>query len=264
MKTKISITMDSELLAAADKLIDNVLIRNRSQAIEHLLRKSVASERIAVILCGGPDAQLRIGKDYKPTATLDGTTVIERAIKKLKENRFTNIYIIGRTPVLTSIFSTVKDGSGHGVKINYIEEQKSDGTADTLRLIRGKVKERFLVVYADLVFDSINIDALWKQQERQEFTATLLLTTSSEPSEKGTVSIEGNRIIKFIQKPKKSENYIVFSPIFSAEPTLLSYEGDSLEKDVFPGMAEKGLLGGYLSSKKEIHIHTPDDIKRFR
>ena len=58
--------------------------------------------------------------------------------------------------------------------------------------------------------------------------------------------------------------YLVFSPIFVAEPQIFEYNGASLEFNVFPELAEKGLLNGHLSSEKEIHIHSKKDIENLR
>ena len=71
-------------------------------------------------------------------------------------------------------------------------------------------------------------------------------------------------MLSFTQKSKKSDIYLVFSPIFVAEPQIFDYSGSSLEFDVFPELAEKGLLNGHLSSEKEGHIHSKRDIKRVR
>ena len=87
-----------------------------------------------------------------------------------------------------------------------------------------------------------------------------MLTTSSKPSEKGTVRVEGNKVLTFTQKPKKSAIYLVFSPIFVTEPQIFEYSGSSLESDIFPELAEKGLLNGHLSSEKEVHVHSKKDL----
>jgi NDP-sugar pyrophosphorylase family protein len=54
------------------------------------------------------------------------------------------------------------------------------------------------------------------------------------PSEKGTLKVEGNKVLQFTQKPKSSDIYLVFSPIFIASKEILDVLGSSLEKDVFP------------------------------
>ena len=264
MKQKISITIDKEILRRIDSVVDNVIIRNRSQAIEHLVNNSLGENRTAVILSGGDEKEMKISdKEYRITAKIGKNTLVEKAVKKLRQNSFKNIFIIARSNILTSVFDILKDGSSHGVKISYIEEKESNGSASSLRLVNGKIKIGFLVVFGDIIFDKINIEELWNQHIRQNAIATLMLTSSSKPSSKGIVKIEGNKILKFEQKPKHSDIYIGFSSMFVSEPELLSYRGHSLEYDVFPKLAEKGLLEGHLSSEKEIHIHTKGDIRKY-
>ena len=106
------------------------------------------------------------------------------------------------------------------------------------------------------------MEELWNDHIKHNAVTTIMLTTSSRPSEKGTVKVEGNKVLKFTQKPKESDIYLVFSPIFITGPEIFEYPGNSLEKDIFPLMAEKSLLNGHLSSEKEIHIHSKEDIKR--
>ena len=42
MKTKISITLNQKIVDEIDSIVDNIYIRNRSQAIEHLVRNDLA------------------------------------------------------------------------------------------------------------------------------------------------------------------------------------------------------------------------------
>ena len=262
-KKKISITINEKTLSGIDTIIDNIYIRNRSQAIEHLIKNALGDNKNAVILLGGSETHLRIPKyGYRPTAKIRGITVIELGIKKLRDNNFKSIFIIARHNLLTKLFELLKDGADYGVKIQYIEEKSSNGTADSLRLLKGKVNANFLAVYGDIIFNKINIDELWNDHIKHNSIATIMLTTSPKPSEKGTVKVEGNKVLSFTQKQKKSDIYLVFSPIFVAEPNVLDYEGPSLEFDVFPALAEKGLLNGYLSSEKEAHIHSKKDLER--
>ena len=264
-KTKISITINEKTLQDIDSIIDNVYIRNRSQAIEHLAKSALGENKAAVVLLGGSEEHLKISKgDYRCTARAKNSSIIELAIKKLRDNNFKTIFIVARHNLLTRLFEMLKDGTDYGVKINYIEEKSSNGTADSLRLMKGKVNTNFLAVYGDIIFNKINIEELWNDHIKQNAIATIMLTTSSKPSEKGTVRVEGNKVLTFTQKPKKSDIYLVFSPIFVTEPQIFEYSGASLEFDVFPELAEKGLLNGHLSSEKEVHIHSKKDVESFR
>ena len=105
------------------------------------------------------------------------------------------------------------------------------------------------------------MEELWKDHVKNSAIATILMTTSPMPSEKGTLKVEGNKVLSFTQKPRQSDIYLVFSPIFMASPELLEQPGASLEKEVFPSLASRGLLNGHLSSEKEKHIHTLQDTR---
>jgi len=256
MKEKISITLDRNLLKSIDSRIDNLYIRNRSQAIEHLIKKVIDESKTAVILAGGPEDKLKISKDeYRLFAKVKNEMVMEKALKKLRKNDFKEVFLIARHNILSKAFSYFGNGNNHGIKITYVEEEKSSGTFESLKLLKGKVNTKFLVVYDDIVFDKVKIKELWDDHSRSNAVSTIMLTTSSEPGKKGNVVVQGNKVLSFIQKPRKSGNYIVFSPIFIAETELLEYKGASLEKDIFPELARNSLLAGHLSPIKEIHVH---------
>lgn len=262
--------MNEKILKAIDAMVDNIYIRNRSQAIEHLVTASIGENKTALILAGGDEEKMRLSdKEYRLTANLGKTTLVEAAIKKLKDSGFRNIIVIARHNILTAVFDLVKDGTSYGVKIKYIEEKASNGSAESLRIAKGVIKNTFLVVYSDLIFNKVNLEELWQDHLKQRSTATLLLSTSptpptravkeTQPTKKGVVTVEGSRIVKFEQTPKEKE-YLGFSSIFVAEPEIFEYEGKSIEDDIFPKLAEKGLLKGRLSSEKPIHVHSRKDI----
>ncbi|MBI2144045.1 hypothetical protein HYU17_02740 [Candidatus Woesearchaeota archaeon] len=266
MKKKISVTIEDNVLKGIDSVVDNIFIRNRSQAIEFLAKTALGEHKQAVILAGGPEEKLRISETgYRITAKVGSSTVVEKAAKKLRENGFRDIYVVARHNILTKVFDILKDGSSHNVKVSYIEENESRGSADTLRLLKGKINANFIAVYGHVVFEKVNIHELWNQHLKQgTAVATLMLTTAPNPNEKGTVKVEGSKILQFIQKPRKTDVYLVFSPIFVATPEIFNTNGSSLEYDVFPKLAEQGLLYGHTSSEREQHIHTAADAKAIR
>lgn len=262
MKRKISITIDERALQDIDSVVDNIYIKNRSQAIEHLVKNALGEKRAAVLMLGGDERRLDLGDGtFRPLARIGDKTLVERAIDRLRENHFTTLFIIARHKVLSKLFEILKTGEDHGVHITYIEEKQSSGTFSSLSLARGKISTPFLVVYGDILFDRVNLEELWNAHLRQKAMATIMMTTSSQPREKGTLRVEGMKVLEFQQKPKRSDIYLVFSPIFAAEPELLEQRGVSLESDVFPSLASRGLLHGHLSSEKERHIHRKEDLR---
>ena len=264
MKSKISITLRSSLVQEIDQMIDNLTIRNRSQAIEHLVGRAIAANKHAVILAGGPEEKLALGKSFRMTAKIGSVSLVQHQLRKLRLSGFRSISIIERKHVLTGIFEEVKDGSEFGVEIKYVEEKAASGTADSLRLLQGKVPSQFLVVYGDILFDAINLQALWEEHANSRGIVTVLLTTSSKPSDKGVVVMEGRKILEFQQKPHAASTYLVFSPIFVCSEEIFEYQGSSLEQHVFPRIAKNGLLVGHVSSQEEVHINSLSDLKKMR
>ncbi|NTV23089.1 MAG: hypothetical protein HGA85_01790 [Nanoarchaeota archaeon] len=260
MKSKISITLSEKTLKDIDSLIDNIYVRNRSQAIELLVNSALGENRVAVILCGGPEEDLAIGAEYRITAKIGSITLIESILRKLKSDGFKRVFLVARQKVINHVFSIVQNGSKYGLTLEYIEEKESSGTADSLRLVRGKIATNFLVIYGDIYF-TLGLEELWNEHIKRKGMTTLLLTTTPEPTKKGVVKIEGSKILDFVQKPEKSEVYLGFSSIFIAQPEILEFPGASLERDVFPVLAKKGLLNGYLSTTKVMKVHTKEDVE---
>jgi len=264
IKKKISITISEKTLQDIDCIIDNIYIRNRSQAIELLVNNALGENKVAVILSGGPEEDIKISEnEYRITAKLNGSALIETVVTKLRENGFKTIFLIAREKVINRVFAIVQNGSKFGVTIEYVEEKKSRGTADSLKLIKGKIKTNFLVVFGDVFFKDLNLEDLWDKHIKRKGMTTLVLTTTLDPSKKGIVKIEGSKILEFVQKPIKSDVYLGFSSVFVTRPELLEYIGDSLENDLFPYLAEKGLLNGYLTTSKIIKVHSKKDRKKF-
>lgn len=259
MKEKISITLDGKILREIGPLIDGIRIRNKSQAIEFLIRRSLSEKNAAVILAGGPGEKLKAGKTIKPLIKIKGKCLIEHAIENLRKYKFLEIYILGRKGALGEIFNRIGDGSAFGISIQYIEEREGKSvtgsdTAKTLKMLKGRIKKTFLCMYCDVLFD-YNLSEALNFHLREGGVATLLLKTEQSPVKWGVASLNGNRITEFAEKPKKADSYIVFSGIFFAEPELLNYPESSLEYELFPLLAKKNMLAGLVCSGKSRHAH---------
>jgi NDP-sugar pyrophosphorylase family protein len=79
---------------------------------------------------------------------------------------------------------------------------------------------------------------------------TIALTEVEDPSQYGVAKLEGNKILKFIEKPKKEEapSNLINSGLYIIEPEVIDMISDGfvmLERAVFPKLAENGKLFGY-------------------
>ncbi len=264
MKEKISVTVDSAVLRAVEGIVDGIRVKNRSDAIEYLLKRAVGDRRVAVVLCGG-DVSNHVLSDgvLRFVAKLGDRTVIEDTVLQLKGFGFSRIFVVGANDVLTQIFSVLKNGESLGVSVDYVEEHEPRGTAHSLSLVSSKVDGDFLVVYGDLVF-RYDLNRLFREHVVNGGVVTLALSSAARPAEKGTVQLDGNRVLAFSQKVKASSSFIAFSPIFVAGQGVFSVGGDSLEDEVFPKLAGEGRLYGLVLPGSEVHVHKKGDLRRAR
>jgi len=263
-KTRITITLNEDLLNKIDNLVDKEKIRNRSHAIESLVIKSLRPKiSQAVILAAGKGVRWRPLTYEIPKALIPikGKPILEHTINYLRDYNIRNIFV-----VVGSLGEKIKDyfGSGErfGVKITYIEDKKEKGTAPALRAVKDFVKnEPFLFWYIDEIAD-INIDDLINFHTIHKALGTVALSSVSDPVGLGAVKLQGPRITEFLEKPsrKKIESYVVNAGIFIFQPEVFDYINNktlSLEKEVFPKIAEEKKLYGYLFSGKWFDIGTP-------
>ncbi|MBI2040731.1 MAG: NDP-sugar synthase [DPANN group archaeon] len=260
MKRKVSMTIEQKLLGEAAGLVDGIRVRNISQAVEYLMSKALGEEKTAVILAGGPEYRWQIGSEYRCSAKLGSMTVVEEMVRKLRMHGFTKIFIVAREKVLTNLFKILGNGGVFGVDVSYTKEVNDRGSADGLRLLKGKINRNFLVIFGDMYFD-IDLNALWRSHLKNVASATLTLIGYEKPAQRGVVRLEGEKIVEFVQKPPKAKGNICFEPIFVVGPEIFEYSGASLEEDVFPFMAQKGVIFGHMTSGTIININTARDLK---
>ena len=106
MKQKISITIDEKELKKVDSIIDRLFIRNRSQAIEYLIKKTFEKKKICVILGNALATQVK-SDFFRVTGSLGNVSVIEWSVKRLKKYGFTRLFVVGDKSVNSEIFKRI-------------------------------------------------------------------------------------------------------------------------------------------------------------
>ena len=105
-----------------------------------------------VILAGGKGTRLGLTDIPKPMVSMAGKPLLERQIELAKSYGIDEIFILSGhlAHVISDYFG---DGSRWGVKIHHVVEPCPLGTAGALKLLEGKLTDRFLVFYGDVVMD---------------------------------------------------------------------------------------------------------------
>jgi mannose-1-phosphate guanylyltransferase len=253
MKTKISFSLDAEIIDELESYVDGKNIRSMSHAAETFLRKSLNLEGIrqGVIIAGGKGTRLLpLTKELpKPMIPIQGKPIVEHVIDLYRMN---GIYFILMIVSYKSekIISYFGDGSEFGVKIKYIIEDEPMGTAGCLRLAKDHLKGSFVFSHCDELKD-INIRSIAKMHKHSGSVATIALTTVQDTSAYGVVELSGDRIVNFVEKPpiEEAPSRLINAGLTIFDRTIFDYlptEGYAmLEQDVYPKLAKQGLVSGY-------------------
>lgn len=256
MKEKISITIDTQLIKRADSMIDGVNVRNRSQALESLLRKALSERSVdcAVILAGGSLKELEFGETYKPLVSIEGAPVIVNTIRNLKAVGVTKI-LIAAGQLTDRIFSLVGDGSEYGVNITYIKDNEA-GTAGAVRSASRHISGPFFVILGDIYFD-FNLDKMIAFHRTSREPVTIAVSVTGLGDSNDSIKIIGNKITDFQYQIGDARTHHVNAGIYLFDMDILESipKKGSIEKEVLPKLAKDGHLSGFVFSGSWKHLN---------
>ncbi len=243
VKEKIAISIDNDLLKSLDKKVDGKIIRSRSQAIEFFLTKGMEDNiDTAVIMIRGSNQNLLLKE-------IDGDILIKKHVELLKNNNVKNIFLLTQKNSETKEILEAADNELR------ILDRNASGNAEALSRIKDSISSQFIVISGD-VFIDFNLKAMVDFHKNNNKIATIGLMTRAETSEYGEAVLEGTSVIGFHEKPQKSESHAVNSGIYIFNPEIFEYlkNSRSLEKDVFPKLANNKELAGFFTHGKYFHV----------
>ena len=251
---KIDCNDKKDLFKKIDSIIDGKKIRNRSHAAEFLIESGLGINKItkAIILVGGEGTRLRPFTYELPKAMLpiQGKPMVLHVLEQLKSHGIVDIVLaIGyKGEQIRQFFS---DGHQFGLDIKYVTEKKPLGTAGPLRLAKKYLKEPFFIVWGDILSHLDLTDFMHFHKEHSGLV-TVALTTVADPSRYGVALLNGNKIVGFVEKPKKGKapsNLINSGMAIMESEVIKKYvpkRGKAMvEYDIYPKLAKEGKLYGY-------------------
>lgn len=249
MKEKISITLDEEIIRDVDRLVDGSKVKNRSHAIELLISKSLAVKglKTAIFLLGGKSSKIVVNKSL---LLFNGKTVLEHLIEMFKKFGVTN-FIFSISSTADKIKQQFGDGSKFGVSIIFVEEKEPLGSAGAIKFASAQIEDGPFIVTNGDELKEIDIKDMFNFHKSVSAKITVALTTVKDTSAYGVAAMKGNKILHFVEKPKTEDapSNLINSGLSIWEKNAIEQipEGFSTyEKDVFPKLAGKGELYGYV------------------
>lgn len=211
----------------------------------------------AIILAGGIGERLRPLTDDipKPLLPILGKPILEYCIENLKKHGLIDI-ILSIGYKAEKIKNHFGDGSRFGVNITYNVESQPLGTGGAVRDIVNKlgIRDNFALIWGDNVANH-DISRMIIEHQKTDAEITMSLTPRNDVENFGVIGLEGNRIIKFVEKPKREEapSNLINAGAFIINPGALDilpegkssiekqcFELTSLDKRKYHGFKHKG------------------------
>lgn len=216
-----------------------------------------------VVLAGGIGSRLRPWTNHipKPLLPMLDSTLLERVIECVPSELVDEVVVAGgyKVDMIEEFFRN----ADVDFDVRIVHETEPLGTGGALSNCRDVVSGRFACFNGDIV-SSLDFENMLRQHKSSNANGTLGLWEVEDPTRFGIVGLdENNFITRFKEKPKPEE---VFSNLINAGSYILEdcvfdimpKGKHSLERDIFPQMAQRGELTGFPFQGYFIDAGTPE------
>jgi D,D-heptose 1,7-bisphosphate phosphatase len=224
----------------------------------------------AVILCGGLGTRLgaltaRIPKPLLPIGEIPFLDVLLFELGRHGLRRIVLLAGFAADQLVTYAQSTALKGQ-FGFDIEVMIEPEPAGTGGALWHARHQLDDSFLLLNGDSWFDINLLELAGRIADHGPTLGVIALRPLADAARFGTVELAGNRIAGFAERPLQPGPGLVSGGVYACRSALVDYLGPccSLERDVFPQLAQAGCLLGVEYDGYFVDIGVPDDLARAR
>ncbi|MGA2385562.1 MAG: NDP-sugar synthase [Candidatus Bathyarchaeia archaeon] len=223
----------------------------------------------ALILAGGFATRLRPLSCSRPKTLFPivNKPLLEWIFEKLANDGCEEA-VLG-VNALTQFYIKQQRPRRHGLKVRFSVDppRMPLGTAGPVKKAERLLghDEPFIVLNGD-IFADLSYRELFDAHVKTGASATIALCKVEDPSRYGVAELAaGNRIQRFIEKPPKGEapSSLINAGVYVLSPEVFDYipagRGVSMEREVFPKLAEEGKLFGHFVSGTWIDIGKPEE-----
>jgi mannose-1-phosphate guanylyltransferase len=156
-------------------------------------------------------------------------------------------------------------GSAYGeFELTYRVEAEPLDTAGGIAFAAGDLEETFFALNGDSLRDA-DLDEIVRFHRDTGAKATILLTPVADPSRYGLVRLAADgRVSTFLEKPRPEEidTNLINAGLYVLEPEVLGLvppeRAVSIERDVFPRLADEGSVYGIALDGYWLDVGTPE------
>jgi len=226
--------------------------------------------RQAVILCGGRGTRLGplTADTPKPLLEVGGGPFLDRLLFELGRHGIRRILLLAGFGAgqIREFAATTEIKARFGLEIDIAVELVPAGTGGALWHARDRLDDEFFLLNGDSWFDINLLDLAVRLARDPAALGALALRRLKDASRYGAVTLAGDRIAGFTERPAEPGSGLVSGGVYALRRKLvdsLAAEG-SLEREVFPRLAAVGRLRGFAYDGYFIDIGVPQDLARAR
>lgn len=214
-----------------------------------------------VILAGGKGA--RISKYLKgipkPMIKFKGIPFLQYQINKFFKYPFINCYILSgyRGKIIEKKYN---NKTINFIKIKNFIEKKPQGTGGSLKRLKNVIKNDFLLVNGDSIFD-ISLDEIFFSKNLKKNLITMYLTENKNyksNTKLSNLSVDSKNLIKFTKNSK-----LMNAGIYLCKKKLINFIDDkifSFENDLLDNLIKRKKIQGILKKNYFIDIGIPKKL----
>ncbi len=221
----------------------------------------------AIILAGGLGKRLRplTNNTPKPLLPINQKPIIQYAIENFKKHGIKEI-ILSIGYKADKIKEYFKDGSNLGVNISYCIEDEPLGTGGAIKEAAKNINETFIAINGDNLAD-FDWTSMIKLHKEREADITLALFPVEDVTQYGIAKLDGDKIVKFIEKPTVEEapSNLNNAGAYIMEPKVLEIlplDKCSIERDCFEKFC--GKKGSVYAHRHKGYWYPTDTLEKYK
>ena len=219
----------------------------------------------AIILVGGDGTRLRpvTSRVPKPVAPVVERPFVAYILDDLARHGVERA-IFSTGYLAAAIEAQIGDGAGYGLRVDYAVETEPLGTAGAVANCADQLDDGSFYVFNGDVLSDVDLTALAALHAGKGGMGTIFLTPVDDPRRYGLVELrEDGSVASFLEKPGEWEGTaLINAGVYVLEHEVLEMipRGRlfSIERGVFPRLAQAGSLYGYVDSGYWRDIGTPE------
>ena len=175
----------------------------------------------ALVLSGGKGTRLRpiTHTGAKQLIPVANKPILFYVLEAIKDAGITDVgIVVGDTEA--EIRAAVGEGTAFGIRATYIRQDQPLGLAHAVKVSRGYLGDDSFVMFLgdNLILDGIR--SLVDEFRREKPNSEILLARVPHPEEFGVAELDGERIVRLVEKPKQPKSDLALVGVYMFDDSI--------------------------------------------